>query len=119
MFLRKNWKILFGILVSIFFLWLALRGLDLERVAAYLRAADYRWIIPGIIVYFLAVWARTWRWHYLLRPIKPVPLHRLFPIVCIGYTPAMFIPRAGYPRSFYVALRASGQLRHHNYHRRV
>ena len=26
-----------------------------------------------------------WRWHYLLRPIKTIPLGRLFPIVCIGY----------------------------------
>jgi len=40
---------------------------------------------PGILVYFLAVLARTWRWHYLLRPLKPVPLIRLFPITCIGY----------------------------------
>ena len=36
-------------------------------------------------VYFVAVWARTWRWHYLLRPIKVIPLDELFPIVCIGY----------------------------------
>ena len=36
-------------------------------------------------VYFVVVWARTWRWHYLLRPLKSVPLGRLFPIVVIGY----------------------------------
>ncbi len=84
-FLRKNWKILLGVLISIFFIWIALRGLELDKVGAYLRTADYRWLIPGVAVYFLAVWARTWRWHYLLRPIKPVPLGRLFPIVCIGY----------------------------------
>jgi uncharacterized protein (TIRG00374 family) len=83
--LRKNWKILLGVLISIFFIWIALRGLELDKVGFYLRTADYRWLIPGVAVYFLAVWARTWRWHYLLRPIKPVPLGRLFPIVCIGY----------------------------------
>ena len=85
MFLRKNWKILSGIIVSAFFIWVAMRGLALAKVAAYLGSADYRWIVPGVLVYFVAVWARTWRWHYLLRPLKPVPLHRLFPIVCIGY----------------------------------
>jgi uncharacterized protein (TIRG00374 family) len=84
-FLRKNWKILLGVLISILFIWIALRGLELDKVGFYLRTADYRWIIPGVAVYFLAVWARTWRWHYLLRPIKSVPLARLFPIVCIGY----------------------------------
>jgi uncharacterized protein (TIRG00374 family) len=84
-FLRKNWKILLGILISIFFIWFALRGLELDKVGFYLRTADYRWIIPGVAVYFVAVWARTWRWHYLLRPIKAIPLRDLFPIVCIGY----------------------------------
>jgi len=83
--LRKNWKILFGILVSVFFIWLALRGLELDKVGQYLSSADYRWIIPGVLVYFVAVWARTWRWHYLLRPLKAISLGRLFPIVCIGY----------------------------------
>jgi uncharacterized protein (TIRG00374 family) len=38
-----------------------------------------------VLVYFGAVWARTWRWHYLLRSVKVVPLRRLFPVVCIGY----------------------------------
>lgn len=83
--LRRSWKILFGILISAFFLWLAVRNLKLDEVARYLREADYRWIVPGIAVYFVAVWARTWRWHYLLRPLKAIPLGRLFPVVCIGY----------------------------------
>ncbi len=83
--LRRHWKILFGIAVSVLFLWLALLGLEIDEAWAALRGANYGWIIPGVVVYFLAVWARTWRWHYLLRPIKAIPLGRLFPIVCIGY----------------------------------
>lgn len=85
-FLRRRWKIVFGILVSLLFLWLfALPGLKLDQVGAYLRGANYWWIVPGVAVYFFAVWARTWRWHYLLRPLKPIALSALFPIVCIGY----------------------------------
>jgi uncharacterized protein (TIRG00374 family) len=84
-FLRKNWKLLFGLLVSVFFIWFAVRKMELDKVAFYLREADYRWIIPGVVIYFLAVLARTWRWHYLLRPLKAIPLVRLFPITCIGY----------------------------------
>jgi hypothetical protein len=38
-----------------------------------------------VAIYFFGVWARTWRWHYMLRAIKPIPLVRLFPVVCIGY----------------------------------
>jgi uncharacterized protein (TIRG00374 family) len=83
--LRGRWQIALGIAVSLFFIWLAVRGLELSQVWGYLRTANYWWILPGIAIYFVAVWARTWRWHYLLRPVKVIPLVRLFPIVCIGY----------------------------------
>ena len=43
------------------------------------------WLAAGAAIYFLAVWGRTWRWHYLLRSIKNVPLRGLFPVVVIGY----------------------------------
>jgi glycosyltransferase 2 family protein len=84
-FIRRQWKILFGIVISIVFIYLAVRGLDLEKVGHYLRQANYWWIVPGVLVYFVGIWVRTWRWHYLLRPVKVIPLYRLFPLVCIGY----------------------------------
>jgi uncharacterized protein (TIRG00374 family) len=31
------------------------------------------------------VLVRSWRWHYLLRPIRLVPSRRLFPVMAIGY----------------------------------
>ncbi|HFE67572.1 MAG TPA: flippase-like domain-containing protein, partial [Chloroflexi bacterium] len=81
----KKWQLWLGLLVSAFFMWLALRGLKLGDVWSSMRSANYIWIIPGILVYFLAVWARTWRWDYMLRPFKQIPLVRLFPVVVIGY----------------------------------
>lgn len=81
----KRWQIWLGLAVSAFFLWLTLRGLKLEEVASYLQTANYLWLIPSVAVYFLAVATRTWRWNYLLRPLKRISLKRLFPIVVIGY----------------------------------
>lgn len=82
----KRWIALaIGVIVSIVFLVIGLNGLDLSLVAEKIRTANFAWIIPGVIVYFLAVWGRTWRWHYLLRPMKEIPLSKLFPIVVIGY----------------------------------
>ena len=69
----KRWQFWLGVIVSVFFLWLALRGLDLALFWDALKHADYVWLIPGVLVYFGAVWARSWRWHYLLRNIKVVP----------------------------------------------
>ncbi len=92
----KRLQFWLGIVISIIFLAWALRELHLSEVWLALRTARYIWIIPGIIVYFFGVWARTWRWHYMLRPFKAVPLSRLFPVVCIGYMGNNIYPfRAG------------------------
>ncbi len=81
----KRWQFWLGLAISLFFLYLALRGLQLQELGAAFAAANYWWLLPGMAVYFVAVWARAWRWHYLLRPVKPIPTHTLFPITCIGY----------------------------------
>lgn len=81
----RTLRLFIGVAISAVFIWLALRGLHLPDVWVSLRSADYVWLIPSIAVYFLAVWARTWRWDYLLRPIKQISLRRLFPVVVIGY----------------------------------
>ena len=92
----KRWQFWLGVMISAVFLYLALRGLELDRAWLAMRTANYWWIIPGVAVYFFGVWARTWRWHYMLRPIKAVSLVRLFPVVVIGYMGNNIYPaRAG------------------------
>jgi uncharacterized membrane protein YbhN (UPF0104 family) len=59
----RSWKFWLGVVISVAFLALALRGLDLEGFWATVRHANYWWLVPGIALYFGAVWARTWRWH--------------------------------------------------------
>lgn len=76
---------LIGILISIFFIYLAIPGLHLSEVLDTLRTANYWWILPGVAVYFVGLWARSWRWYYTLRHLKPIPITRLFPLICIGY----------------------------------
>jgi glycosyltransferase 2 family protein len=107
--LKRRWQILLGVLVSLFFLWLTVRKLELGQVWLYLRTAHYAWIIPGVIVYFIAVLARTWRWHYLLRPIKSIALVDLFPTTCIGYFGNNVYPlRAGEVIRAFVLRRTEG-----------
>jgi uncharacterized protein (TIRG00374 family) len=81
----KRWHLWLGLIISAVFLWLALRGLKLEEVIADLRVANYVWLLPGIAVFFVDVGVRTWRWHYLLKPLKEVSVRKLFPVVVIGY----------------------------------
>lgn len=92
----KRWQFWLGVIISLVFLYLALRGLHLQDVWGALKSANYWWLLPGVLVYFLAVWVRAWRWHYLLRPVKPVSTRLLFPIVTIGYMGNNIYPaRAG------------------------
>lgn len=92
----KRWRFWLGIIVSLFFLYLAFRGQDLAHLGEELRGPDYRWLIPAVAVYFVAVFVRTLRWRYLLWPVKVIPSSRLFPVVVIGYAGNNVLPlRAG------------------------
>ena len=92
----KRWQFWLGILISIIFLYFALRGLQLGAIWETLKSANYWWLLPGIAVYFMAVWVRAWRWHYLLRPLKKISTSTMFPIVAIGYMGNNIYPaRAG------------------------
>ncbi len=92
----KRWQFWVGLLISAAFLYLALRNLKLIEVWQALKTANYLWLLPGIAVYFVGVWVRAWRWHYLLRPLKKIPTNTMFPIVTIGYMGNNIYPaRAG------------------------
>ena len=104
----KRWQFWLGVLISALFIWLALRGLTLDAFRGAVRDANYVWLLPGIGVYFIAVWVRAWRWHYLLSPIKRIPTGEVFPITAIGYMGNNVYPaRAG------EVLRAVILRRHH------
>jgi uncharacterized protein (TIRG00374 family) len=92
----KKWQFWLGMLISIVFIWLSLRGLHLNEFWGAVQKANYIWLLPGIGVYFIAVWVRAWRWHYLLGPIKKIPTRAMFPITTIGYMGNNIYPaRAG------------------------
>ena len=92
----KKWQLWLGVLVSAIFLWLAFRGLKFEEAWQNAQSANYWWLIPSVAVYFVGVWVRTWRWDFMLRPLKKIPVARLFPVVVIGYMGNNIYPfRAG------------------------
>jgi len=83
--IRKHWRMILGLAISALFIYWTVSGLKLDEFAEDLQTAQYWWLVPAVGVYFLGVVARTWRWHYMLRPIKKIPMYPLFRIVCIGY----------------------------------
>jgi len=92
----KRWIFWVGLLISAFFLFIALRGLQPGNILEVIRNARIIWLIPGIGVYFLALWFRTWRWCFLLKPFGHISLSTLFSTMSIGYMGNNIYPaRAG------------------------
>jgi hypothetical protein len=92
----KRWQFWLGLAISIVFMYFALNKLKLDEFWLAVKTANYWWILPGIAVYFVGVWVRAWRWHYLLGPIKKIPTRVMFPVTCIGYMGNNIYPaRAG------------------------
>ncbi len=92
----KKWRFWLGLLLSVGFMYLSLRGLRLGEIWDPLMNARYGWLFPGVMVYFLAVTVRSGMWQFLLRPIKSVPILSVFPMVAIGYMGNNIYPaRAG------------------------
>lgn len=81
----KRWLFWLGLVISAVFLVLAFREINYAELWAALREIRIWWLAPGLAIYFVGVLARTWRWQYLLKPLKKVPLKTLFPIINIGY----------------------------------
>jgi glycosyltransferase 2 family protein len=107
--MKLGWKFWLGVLISVVCFGWVLRGLNLGQVGQEIRYANYWWLIPAVAIYFVAVWARTWRWHYMLRPMGHVPLKQLFPVVVIGYMGNNIYPaRAGEFIRSYVLRRNTG-----------
>lgn len=81
-----RWLLLMlGLVVSLVFLWLGFRNLNFAELIDVIATIQVGWLLIAVGVYFFAIYILTWRWYYLLRPVKDVHANRLYPIVVIGY----------------------------------
>ena len=80
---------------------------DFGTIGDVLREANYVYIAPSLVFYFLAVYFRTLRWRFLLSPLMGPSTRALYPVVVVGYMANNLIPvRIGEVlRSVYVSLR--------------
>lgn len=81
-----------GIVISLIFIGLFVRSTDFGEVADAFGEANYAVALLSLPVYFLALWMRTLRWQYLLRPVKRIAAIRLYPVVIIGLMANNLIP---------------------------
>jgi hypothetical protein len=105
--LLVNRRIWFGFAITAVFLGLLFLQIDLSQTVEALLEGNFVYLIPGIAVYFLAVYFRALRWKFLLSHLKHIPASNLFSVVVVGYMANNLLPvRLGeVVRSYYLSQR--------------
>jgi uncharacterized protein (TIRG00374 family) len=94
--LKKTVQYTLSTLLTFGFLYFAFRGTDFPKLLEILSHANYWWalaLLPPLIVSHLF---RTWRWQYLLRPVKrTIRFRNLWSALCAGYMLNNILPKVG------------------------
>ena len=101
---RRLW---FGTAVTAVFLSLLFLRFDFTEMRGALAEANYLYLIPAVGIYFVSLYARTFRWRFLLLPFVETETKRLYPVVLVGYMANNVLPvRLGeFARSYYLSTR--------------
>jgi uncharacterized protein (TIRG00374 family) len=89
---KKPIRIIGGVLITVFFLWLAVRNVEIAAIRDALRHASYSYLIPAAIFCAFGYVLRTLRWQRILAPTTPVSFSRLFPVLMIGFAANNLLP---------------------------
>lgn len=106
--MRKTVLLGIGAVLSLFFLVLLFRKVDIAQLSAALKLLDWRYLALAVFSTFVSYWLRAVRWRCLLNHDQPISLKVLYPAVIIGYMANNLFPaRLGeFIRAWIVAERA-------------
>lgn len=85
-------KLVLGLAVSVFFLYLAFRRIDPNKMGQALGAVRYPFLLIALLLLFLSHWLRAKRHRYFLEPIKPISTGSLFSALMVGYMANTLLP---------------------------
>ena len=89
-------KFLISLILSGFFLYLVIRGLDFKALAEALLGVHFALLIPGMLIHLSSFWIRGMRWRNILAPLKTMTTRDVFPAMAISYLANNTLPmRAG------------------------
>lgn len=94
--LKNAITILVSIAIAGIFLWLALRGLDLDKIEQSLKKANYIWVGFAAVFGISAYIFRAVRWNLLLEPMgHTISTSNSLWSISFGYLMNLTIPRSG------------------------
>lgn len=82
--------------LTVFLMYIVMKGIDFKRIWADLLAANYFWVVLAMLIGLLAFFARAYRWNLLIEPLGYKPsLSNSYHAVAIGYIANIALPRLG------------------------
>lgn len=95
-FLKKFSGYVLPVILTIIFLILAFRGIDLKKSFALIAKTSILWLILYVIIFYISHYIRALRWKAIIHSVKPdTSSLNLFGAVMIGYGVNCVIPRFG------------------------
>jgi uncharacterized protein (TIRG00374 family) len=88
--MKKNF--ILGFLISFFFIYLSLKGINFSELEASLKSADFIYLLPVLILVLSLLLLRAYRWGVILSPLIKYDLKTLFTITSIGFMVGSIIP---------------------------
>lgn len=93
---KKIITVVLSVLVGVFFMWLATRGLDFKEIQNYFANANYFWVALAAVFGLLAYWFRAVRWNIMFEPMGyRSSVSNSFWSISFGYLMNLTIPRSG------------------------
>lgn len=89
---KRAIQFLAGILISVVFLFLVLRRVNLHEVLDAIKNARYIYVVYAILLTVAGLINRSLRWRYLLNQSKEVSTYNLFAATCVGLMSNNILP---------------------------
>ena len=89
---KKGIYLLIGLIISGYLIWWLFHKIDFEKLVDVLKTAHYVWLIPNILLIFVAMYQRAYRWKFMLLPIKRVKFSTLIAATCVGFMANNVLP---------------------------
>jgi len=81
-----------GSIISALFLYLALRGIEWDVLWGVLRETRVVYTVPALVAGLVSHYFRSYRWRFMLLPLKPIPTKNLFSATMIGFMANNLLP---------------------------
>ena len=102
---RKQLTVWIGLVISVLFLYLALRNVRFGEIRQALGRVDVGLLVLAAGIFLISFSVRAVRWRYILRPVQEIGLGPVFSLLSIGFMANNVLPaRLGeFVRAYFLA----------------